>query len=112
MGQFQLVADPNSVNLAAVQALISNFNSHSGSSLFLNLTNRVGSENIFVTDNPNSTLFVPGNLARIAALGPELNGYTQAAVSPLTEYINFNAPSGKPALNILVHEIGHLKWPG
>jgi hypothetical protein len=111
MGQYRLVADPNANNPARVQALVNDFNSRPNSSQFLNLTNRPGSGDLYITDNPQSSLFSPANSARIQSLGPNLNGYSQALGTP-TQYINFDNPEGKPALNILVHEIGHEKWPG
>jgi hypothetical protein len=111
MGQFQLKADPNSLNLAEVQGLINDFNSRSGAQQFLNLTNKSGSGDIYITDNKDSPLFSQANRDNINSFGSDLQGYSQS-VGTSTKYINFNAPSGKSPTNILVHEIGHEKWPG
>ena len=45
------------------------------------------------------------------SFGPDLQGYSQS-LGTSTKYLNFDASSGKSPLNILVHEIGHEKWPG
>ena len=111
MGQFQLKADPNSLNLARVQGLINDFNSRSGAQQFLNLTNKSGSGDIYITDNKDSPLFSQANRDNINSFGSDLQGYSQSVGTP-TKYINFNAPTGKSPTNILVHEVGHEKWPG
>jgi hypothetical protein len=45
------------------------------------------------------------------SFGSDLQGFSQSLGTSI-KYINFDAPSGKSPINILVHEIGHEKWPG
>jgi hypothetical protein len=94
MGQFQLRVDPNSVNIAAVQGLVNDFNSRPGSQQYLNLTNKSGSGDIYITDNKNSPLFSQTNRETINSFGSDLQGFSQS-VGISTKYINFDAPSGK-----------------
>jgi YD repeat-containing protein len=108
MAQYVLRVDPNSINRARVQALIDDLNSRNGSQQFLNIPGRPGGT-LYVTDNANSPVLTDANRAQIRGYGPGLGGYSQSQGQP-TEYINFD--SDKPPINILVHEVGHQRWPG
>ena len=111
MGQFQLRADPNSINRAQVQAVIDDLNSRPGAQQYLNMTNVNKSGDMYVTDNKDSPIFNQANRDQLNAIDPR--GFSQSPLNgtPIA-YINFDSPDGKAPINILVHEIGHAKWPG
>jgi hypothetical protein len=109
VAQYVLRADPNSINASRVQALIDDINSRSGSQQFLNIPTQPGGT-LYVTDNPSSPILSAANRAQIDSYGPTLRGYSQAVDGRPAEYVNFD--DEKPPINILVHEIGHLRWPG
>ena len=95
-----------------VQAWISSFNSLPGAQVFLNIPGRPGG-NIVITDNPASPSLTPENQAKIERLLPEgLHGLNQQSGGKNVEFLNPNSPDGKDPLNVLAHEIGHMKWPG
>ena len=100
MGQFQLRADPNSLNLAGVQGLINDFNNRAGAQQFLNLTNKSGSGDIYITDNKDSPLFSQANRDSINSFGSDLQGFSQS-VGTSTKYINFDAPMAQAADDII-----------
>ncbi len=111
MGQFQLRVDPNSINRTQVQAVIDDLNSRPGAQQYLNITNTNKSGDMYVTDNKDSPIFSQVNRSTLNAKDPR--GFNQSPDNgtPIT-YINFDSPDGKAPINILVHEIGHVKWPG
>ena len=112
MGQYNLVVDPHAIDPAQVQGWISRFNSLPGAQVFLNVPGKPGG-NIMITDTPATPSLTPANRAKITTLLKEgLHGLNQQAGGTNVEFLNPNSPDGKDPVNILVHEIGHMKWPG
>ncbi|XXT25300.1 DUF4150 domain-containing protein [Sorangium sp. So ce429] len=121
MGQYNLVADPDSLNLTAVQGWIDQIRNAPGGANFLSSAD--GGGTIVVTDNPAK--LSEGNVQRMSdqvagaynvritdrnRLFSYFNGFAQNGGRMI--FINPNNPAGKSPANILVHEIGHRKWPG
>ena len=115
MGQYVLRIDPkisNSEERDALQAIIDHYYSLPGAEDYLNMPTRSGGTYI-VSTRPEA--FTPGNKDAITqrqALGATFRGFTQGASNNLPKVTYLNLDSDKDPLRVLVHEIGHIKWPG
>jgi hypothetical protein len=121
MGQYNLVADPQSLDPGAVQGWIDQIQGAPNASNFLSTSGP--DKTIVVSDNParlndgnvklmQDKVFARDNV-RITdrkKLFKEFNGFAQDGGRLVV--INPDNPAGKDPANILAHEIGHSKWPG
>jgi hypothetical protein len=110
MGQYKLIVDTDASDKARVENWINSFTNRIGGNQFLNIP-RLPGGTIIVTDNPTSKNLSEGNKNILRVNGRRQRGLSQD-VGRLMIYVNPTPLDGKPALNILVHEIGHKKWSG
>jgi hypothetical protein len=108
-----LAVDPNALNAVFVQSVIASYTAKGAvSTAYLGFATNNGSPTIFVTDNPNSATLSVGNRNYINANLANLHGHQQNLPNVAPAIFINPANTGKPDLNILIHEIGHFKWQG
>lgn len=115
MGQYVLkidskISDPETVD--SLQAIVDRFYSLPGSRDYLNVPTRSGGDYV-ITTRPEA--FVAGKRDAIKnrqALGATFRGFTQGSDNNLPKVTYLNLDSDKDPLRVLIHEIGHIKWPG
>ncbi|MEJ2622263.1 MAG: hypothetical protein P8163_19040 [Candidatus Thiodiazotropha sp.] len=115
-GQYTLKVDPNVTDPQArrkLQAIADRFNALPGAKRYLNIPTRKGGE-LIISNQPES--FASGNRKRInynlRKHGRRFNGFSQGTNNNLQKKVYLNLNSNKDPLRTLIHEVGHLKWPG
>src|SRR5262245_61359944 len=111
VGSLSLVIDGEATDRGALQALISQFNNLPGSGRFLYTQGYSG--NLTITDNVSSRIVTTGNYNTYFKNPRFLRDFRalSQARGRLAIIFNPNNRDTKPKINILVHEIGHFKWP-
>jgi hypothetical protein len=115
MGQYVLRADPKISDVEtsdSLQGVIDRFNDLPGAKEYLNMPTRPGSDYV-VTTRPEA--FAPRNRDDIKekqVFGANFRGFTQGSNNNLPKITYLNLDGDKDPLRVLVHEIGHIKWPG
>jgi hypothetical protein len=127
MGYYNLIADEDSHDPIGTKLWVDEFNRKNNARAFLNNPYEQGKADILVSDNENSERvrlsdankkqLIENVLARdgvrvsVRDAFARHSGYSQDVGGPRAILINVNAEK-KSFLNILVHELGHKKWPG
>ncbi|MCJ2078483.1 hypothetical protein MKK68_23030 [Methylobacterium sp. E-016] len=109
MGQLSLVVDPNALHQDTLQTLVDTFNSLPRAMKFLNMQGSPLSGAITITDNLARPAVSDGNRKAFASGGYRAFDQKKGGMAIV---FNSNPPDNKPLLNTLIHEIGHIKWPG
>ena len=118
MAKLSLVLDPDATaaNRGVLQDLVKQFNGLQGSQKFLEIPGYSG--NMTITDNIYSRIVTKGNFDANFKDPDFVENFRalNQKVGPLAIIFNPkifdpNNQDKKPKINILVHEIGHIKWP-
>lgn len=113
MPSYVFTPDPHASNQARVQDWIDELLALPNVKAFLATP---ANKSILLSDNHNSTSISAGNRATIAAHLPpvanvqQIAGFSQKVGARLI-WVNPTHPQKKP-IKVLIHEIGHMNWPG
>ncbi len=115
MGQYVLKVDPEISDpeaIAGLQNVIDRYYQLPGAQDYLNMPTRAGGDYIltmrpeaFAGDNQK-------NVTKNLSYGEGFRGYTQGTNNPLPKVTYLNLNGDKDPLRVVIHEIGHIKWPG